>query len=139
MEGLQYFWKVLRLATIADVIDVLLVAYLLYRLMRFLRNTSAQRLLQGLLALLVVLQLSDTFELHVINFILSNIMQIGFLALVVIFQPSCGRCLERVGSGRISSFLFFRPKGADAAPRPQFSQTVEPCRMSRTKTGGCHF
>ena len=136
MEGLQYFWKVLKLATISDVVDILLVAYLLYRLMRYLRNTSAQRLLQGLLALLVMLQLSDTFRLHVTNFILTNIMQIGFLALVVIFQPELRKMLEKVGSGKNFKLLFFRTKEADANAKAAIRQTVEAAaEMSRTKTG----
>ena len=135
MEGLQYYWRVLKLATVWDVIDILLVAYLLYRLMRYLRNTSAQRLLQGLLVLLIVLQISES-RLHVVNFILSNIMQIGFLALVVIFQPELRKMLEKVGSGKNFKLFFFRTKQADASAKLAISQTVEAVgEMSRTKTG----
>ena len=136
MEGFQYIWKILKLATIWDVIDILLVAFLLYRLVRYLRNSSALRLLQGLLALLVILQLSDWMQLHVINFILSNVMQIGILALVIIFQPELRKMLEKVGSGKGIKNLLFRTKVADASARAAIAQTVEAvAEMSRSKTG----
>lgn len=133
---MEVFWKVMKLATVSDVIDILLVAFLLYRIMRYLRNSSAQRLLQGLLALLVVLQLSDWLQLHIINYILSNLMAIGFLALIVIFQPELRKMLEKVGSGRGIKNLLFRTKVADASARQAISETVQAVgEMSRSKTG----
>lgn len=133
---MEVIWKVMKLATVSDVIDILLVAFLLYRIMRYLRNSSAQRLLQGLLALLVVLQLSDWLQLHIINYILSNLMAIGFLALIVIFQPELRKMLEKVGSGRGIKNLLFRTKVADASARQAISETVQAVgEMSRSKTG----
>ena len=43
-----------KMATLWDVVDILLVAFLFYRLMRFLRNTNAQKLFQGLIAMVVI-------------------------------------------------------------------------------------
>ncbi|MGM9653836.1 MAG: hypothetical protein ACI3XU_00635, partial [Butyricicoccaceae bacterium] len=68
-----------KMATLWDVVDILLVAFLFYRLMRFLRNTNAQKLFQGLIAMVVITILSDLAQLHVIYYIMETVMQVGIL------------------------------------------------------------
>ncbi|MEG1778161.1 MAG: TIGR00159 family protein, partial [Angelakisella sp.] len=65
MEIFENFLQYLRLVTVTDVIDILIVAALLYKLIKFMRNTSTARLLKGILFLLIAMQLSDWFKLHV--------------------------------------------------------------------------
>ena len=62
MKGFESILNSAKLATPWDIVDILIVAFLVYRLMRFLRNTSAQKLFQGLIALLVLLELSDVLQ-----------------------------------------------------------------------------
>ena len=96
MKFLESIINNAKLATAWDVIDILIVAFLLYRLMRFLRNTNAQKLLYGLIAVIMILELSDVMHLYVIHYILEAVMQVGILALVVIFQPELRKALEQV-------------------------------------------
>ena len=77
----------IAMAEVRDYIDILLVAFMLYKLMRFLRNTNAQKLFQGLVILLVLTALSGILQLSVVYWILTNVMQVGIIALVIIFQP----------------------------------------------------
>ena len=125
-----------KLATPMDVIDILLVAFLLYRLLRFLRNTSARKLLYGLIALLLLLELSDVLEMHVTNFIMETVMQVGILALVVIFQPELRKMLEQVGSNRLSKFLVNSRNQQKMTTDAAILQTIEAVNaLSWTKTG----
>lgn len=125
-----------KLATPMDVIDILLVAFLLYRLLRFLRNTSARKLLYGLIALLLLLELSDVLEMHVTNFIMGTVMQVGILALVVIFQPELRKMLEQVGSNRLSKFLVNSRNQQKMTTDAAILQTIEAVNaLSWTKTG----
>lgn len=135
MKFLESIINNAKLATAWDVIDILIVAFLLYRLMRFLRNTNAQKLLYGLIAVIMILELSDVMHLYVIHYILEAVMQVGILALVVIFQPELRKMLEQFGSSKIARFLTSRgaqPSTTDTA----IVQTIEAVNsLSWTKTG----
>lgn len=119
-----------------DIIDILLVAFLFYKIMRFLRNTNAQKLFQGLVLLVGATLLADVLQLNAITFLLESVMQVGILALVIIFQPELRKMLEQFGSQRLSGLLGLlrgqENKTSDAA----ILQTVEAVSaMSWTKTG----
>ena len=135
MKFLESIINNAKLATAWDVIDILIVAFLLYRLMRFLRNTNAQKLLYGLIAVIMILELSDVMHLYVIHYILEAVMQVGILALVVIFQPELRKMLEQFGGSKIARFLTSRgaqPSTTDTA----IVQTIEAVNsLSWTKTG----
>ena len=135
MKFLESIINNAKLATAWDVIDILIVAFLLYRLMRFLRNTNAQKLLYGLIAVIMSLELSDGMHLYVSHYILEASMQVGILALVVIFQPELRKMLEQFGSSKIARFLTSRgaqPSTTDTA----IVQTIEAVNsLSWTKTG----
>ena len=135
MKFLESIINNAKLATAWDVIDILIVAFLLYRLMRFLRNTNAQKLLYGLIAVIMILELSDVMHLYVIHYILEAVMQVGILALVVIFQPELRKMLEQFGSSKIARLLTSRgaqPSTTDTA----IVQTIEAVNsLSWTKTG----
>ena len=82
---------------INDLLDILFVSLAIYWLIKLIAETRAAQLVKGLVVLLVVTQLSAWFNLNVINFILTNVMQVGFLALIIVFQPELRRALEQAG------------------------------------------
>ncbi|MBQ9534380.1 MAG: diadenylate cyclase CdaA [Clostridia bacterium] len=134
MELFDHIWKNIRLATVMDLIDILIVAALIYQAIKFMRGTKAEKSLKGLLILLVVLQLSEVLQLHMIKFVLNMVMQVGLIALVIIFQPELRKMLEQFGRNR---FLFFKRKEANAqGMQTAIYQTVEAVSaLSWSKTG----
>lgn len=90
-----------------DILDVAVIAYLVYRLMLFASRSSTANVAKAILVLVVALWVSDVCQLHVVNFILGRALELGFLALVVIFQPELRRLLEQLGSNRLKH-LFVR-------------------------------
>lgn len=116
---------------LADVIDILIVAYLIYKAIWFVRRTNSYHLARGILLLIVVLGLSEIFELHMLSFLLRKAMELGLIALVILFQPELRRALERMGSG------FSMGKGVvGTAMDASITQTVLACKdMSASKTG----
>lgn len=119
---------------ISDIIDIAVMAYVIYRLLLFTRKNQSGRVLQGVLLLLVALWATDFFNLHVLYFILSNAVEIGFLALIVVFQPEIRRFLEQVGSKGFGK-LFSRQAKAGETERA-IVQTVEAfSSMSRDHIG----
>ena len=116
---------------ISDFIDIIIVAYLIYKAIWFLRRTNSYNLAQGLLILLVVLWLSEIFRLTMINNLLRKAVELGLIALLILFQPELRRILERMGSS------FHSGKAASSTAMDMaIAQTVLACSdMSASRTG----
>jgi len=82
-----------------------IVAYVIYKLLAFIRDTRARQLLKGIVILLVAWQISALVGLNAVNFILRNAMQVGILAILIVFQPEFRRALEQVGRSSISKWF----------------------------------
>lgn len=104
MAQLAAFWAKLTMlvSTIrfSDIVDILIVAYLIYNVIMLIRKTNSYRLAQGVLLILIALWLSGVLKLTMFNRILQKTVELGLIALVIIFQPELRRLLERMGSKR---------------------------------------
>ena len=120
--------------TITDILDILVVAFLVYKLLRLLQSTNAARALRSILALLVFTWVTELLHMYALHWILSRILEVGLIALVIVFQPELRRALERIGS-RTSLQVFGKPL-AVSAEAAAISATVAACEvMSRQKIG----
>ena len=119
-----------------DVLDILVIAYLAYRLLLLVRRTNSSRLLKGVLLVLLALWLSSG-RLRALNYLLGHIVDIGILALLILFQPEIRRVLEQVGSSRLNVLeLFIRPQVDRRIIEQAITQTVSACGdMSKSRTG----
>ena len=116
---------------VTDVLDILIVAYLIFRVIMFVRKTNSYNLTKGILLLLVVLGASYILQLHMMNFLLRNAVELGLIALVILFQPELRRLLERMGGSLTSSRTASSPVLETA-----IAQTVLACsEMSASRTG----
>ena len=88
-----------------DVLDILIVAYIIYKGVKLVKNTRAAQLVKGIVVLIVVTQLSGWLQLNSINYILTNVMQVGLMALLIVFQPELRRTLETVGRSGLGKFF----------------------------------
>ncbi|MEA4896567.1 MAG: diadenylate cyclase CdaA [Oscillospiraceae bacterium] len=121
-------------ARVPDIIDILIVAFLIYKLIELIRRTNSNKIAKGILVVLLVLWASDWLNLTVIHFILSKAVEVGLLALIILFQPEIRRTLEKVGSGSILNLL--RGNIHVQAMDTAITQTVIACKaMSKNKTG----
>ena len=125
-----------RMASPWDIVDILLVAFLFYKLMRFLRNTNAQKLFQGLILLVAATLLSEVMQLKALSFIMRTVMEVGILALVIIFQPELRKILDQIGSQKLAN-LFNIGRGQEAkSTDTAILQTIEAVNsLAWTKTG----
>lgn len=87
----------IALFRVTDLIDIVVVSYLIYKALRFIRDTKTMQLLKGVVLLLVITQASNIFHLNAVYYILSNVLQLGVIALLIVFQPELRRILEQVG------------------------------------------
>ncbi|MBQ6684502.1 MAG: diadenylate cyclase CdaA, partial [Firmicutes bacterium] len=83
-----------------DALDVAIVAFAIYHILSFVRQTRAEQLGKGILVVLVAKVLAEALELYTINWILGYIIDMGAIALVIIFQPELRRALEYLGRNK---------------------------------------
>lgn len=122
-----------KMIEIWDVIDVGIIAFLIYKVLIFLRRTNSANVLKGIVLLIVALWLSSIMNLTVINWLLGRTLEIGILALVVLFQPELRRALEKVGT---SSLMKIFSESRENTTEEAITQTVIACtQLSQSKTG----
>ena len=117
-----------------DWVDIIVVAFLIYRLLPLLRTHNTIRIAKAVAVVVLAFWATDFLQLHTLNFVLSQFLTIGLLALVVLFQPELRRMLDHLGSVQLSSLL--GPQKPQHEMDPIISQTVMACEiMSRERVG----
>ena len=116
---------------VTDFLDVIIVAYLIYKVIWFVRRTNSYNLAKGIVLILIALWLSYIFQLTMINFLLRRTVELGLIALVILFQPELRRLLERMGRSFSSKRSVSSTELEDG-----ITQTVLACtEMSASHTG----
>ena len=118
----------------SDFLDIAIVAYLLYRLLPLVRNTGTKQIAKAIAVILGVAWLTDLLNLYALSFIMEQFLQIGLIALVVLFQPELRRMLDHLGNMKFRKFLGVE-KGNQEMEQI-IKQTVSACEvMSRERVG----
>ncbi len=129
-------WLVRYLLTIeiSDILDMAIMAFILYKIFTLVQSTKAASLVKGLLIFFAMLAVSGFLHLNGINYLMSRMVNLGLLALIILFQPEIRRVLEQVGSRRLTAF-FFHTEAAGVIEQA-IDQTVLACtEMSQSRTG----
>ncbi|GAB4312368.1 MAG: diadenylate cyclase CdaA [Bacteroidales bacterium] len=84
--------------TIPDIIDILLVATLLFLLYQLLKGTAAINIFFGIVAFYLLWKLVTALEMRLLSEIFGAFISVGFIALIVVFQPEIRKFLLMLGS-----------------------------------------
>ncbi len=134
MNGVVGFFQQLANMHLTDYLDILIVAYLLYRLIPLFKSTGTMKVAGTIIAIIVVAWLTEVLNLYTLNFILNQFLQIGLIALVVLFQPELRRMLDHLGRVRLRKL--FGNASSPQEMQPIIAQTVQACEvMSRERIG----
>lgn len=143
-DVLTYFQAQLSLVQLVDIIDITVVACLIFQAIKLLRETRAIQLVKGVAALIAIYLVAYFSQLKTVTFLMRSLLQIGTLALLILFQPELRRALEQMGRTRITALgtMLFNSQSESSATelRQQWekaiSATCDACAsMSRQKTG----
>lgn len=142
MKEIQEFFTELNKSLLSfgltDLIDILVVAGLIYYVIKLIWNTSARRIAWAIVILLLATLLTDLANLHTVNYLLNRVLQLGFVALVIVFQPELRRLLERVGGSTSNVKNLFGLNSATARidSSAAIEQVVQACEaMSAERVG----
>ena len=134
MNTIQALFQQMGKMQVTDYLDIAIVAYLLYRLLPLIRNTGTKQIAKAIGVILAVAWLTDLLNLYALSFIMEQFLQVGLIALVVLFQPELRRMLDHLGNMKFHKFLGVE-KGNQEMEQI-VKQTVAACEvMSRERVG----
>ena len=134
MEALQNFIQNIRSMQWSGYLDILVVAFLIYKLLPLIRTPHMMRLTRTVVLLVLVAVATSELHLYTLNWLLSQLLAIGLLAFVVLFQPELRRMLDHLGTMRLST-IFGTTKPVQEIDA-MITQTVRACEiMSEEKVG----
>ncbi len=82
---------------IIDIIDILLVAIIIFYIVKFIRDRRASKLAMGVFLIVILMFISELLNMRALNFIFSNLVQVGLIAIIILFQPELRSVLEKFG------------------------------------------
>ena len=83
--------------TFFDILDIAIVSVVFYYIFKFVKDRRAGKLAFGVFFIIILLLLSDVFNMYALNFLLSNVVQVGIIGLMIVFQSELRYFLEKVG------------------------------------------
>jgi diadenylate cyclase len=145
MENIMSFfkdyvaWLSFPQIRVTDIIEILIIAFVIYHVVIWVKQTRAWILLKGLIVLLVLYLIASIINLNVILYIFFKTINVGIIALIIVFQPEFRKALEQLGQKNLVGPLFnfsdskerserFSDETVDAIVRATFL-------LAKTKTG----
>lgn len=88
---------------LGNIIDILLVWFVVYKLITVIKGTKAVQLLKGIFVIIIARLVTQALNLETLGWIMQQVLEWGFLAIIIIFQPELRRALEQLGRGKLFS------------------------------------
>lgn len=125
---------------IKDVIDIFLVALLLYYIYRLMKESSSANIFTGILIFILTwIFVSQVFEMRLLGSILDQMISIGSLGLIILFQEEIRQFFSTIGarhSSRRLIQLFRGKKKEETFSRKEVMAVVmASMNMSKKKVG----
>lgn len=126
----------LALVRVTDIIDIFIVTFLIYKVLKFIRDTRTMQLLKGVILLVIIMEVSQLIRLHTVHYLLSNAMQLGLIAILIVFQPELRRALEQLGRTTMGQWFNFEERTEDIEKGKLIKEIKESCiSMSKSRIG----
>ena len=120
-----------------DAIDILLVALIMYLIYRTTKGTNAPYILSGIIAVYLLWVVVRTLNMELLSTILGQLISVGTIALIIVFQPELRRFLQMIGMRQKQFNFITRIFSAGEDPiQTNVAPIVTACReMAATRTG----
>ena len=129
----------------ADILDILLVALLIYQVYKLIKGTQAMSIFIAILMLYAIRAVFDALNMKLLTNLIGALLDVGLIALIVIFQPEIRRFLIRIGTevfsvrkkgdGWLRRFFGKYNPSSKISPAALDEITSACYRMSESKTG----
>lgn len=134
MEIFENLFRQITNMKLTDFIDIILLAFLIYKVFPLLRSSGAARIAKAVVFVVLASWITGWLDMYAIHFVIEQVMTVGLIALVILFQPELRRILDHIGNVKLGKLF-----GTDRTSQELESvirQTVMACeQMSREKIG----
>lgn len=120
---------------ISIIVDLLIVVFLAYQLLKIVKDSRAWQLTKGISLLIIATWLSKFLNLHILNYILSAIMNWGVILLIIIFQPEIRRALEQLGTNKFTKLFGMEKDVITRTKEDIYKITIAVTELANSKTG----
>ena len=118
----------------SDYLDILIVAGIIYMLLPMIRSTGAMRIAKVIFGVMIIAGLAMALQLYTVSWILNQLLGVGLIAIVVLFQPELRRMMDHLSNVKLQSLLGMEKTNQEMGS--VISQTVMACEvMSRERVG----
>ena len=133
-------FNIMQSISVSDVLDIAIISVIIYYVLNMVKKTRAYNLLSGLVLFFVAYIRASYLELKTLKFLIDNLLQVGLIALLVVFQPEMRRALEQVGNINALSRSFLRKRSYEEAEIEHLRKAIASIcdgveRMSEKQTG----
>lgn len=132
-------WTWLPEIGFTDVFEIIILAYFVYHIINYIKKTRAWVLVKGLLLIAIIWLMAIVLDLNVLKYIISNTLNVGILAVIILFQPEFRRALEQLGQKNIvKSIAFFDDSKSDSdrLSSRDIEEIIDATfQLGKTKTG----
>lgn len=87
--------------TFLNILDILLVWFVIYKILTLIKGTKAVQLLKGIFVIIIIRIITEYLGLTTLGWMTNQVIDYGFLAIIIIFQPELRRALEQLGRGKL--------------------------------------
>lgn len=125
---------------VLDVIDVLLVAYLMFQVYMLIRGTVAMNIFIGILSFYLLWIIVRALDMKLLGSILGQVIGVGVIALIIVFQQEIRRFLIYIGNQYFSrnrlSLERVIPINITPQPKVRIKSIIKAViNMAKSKTG----
>lgn len=117
------------------ILDLAIVVFLLYCFFKVVRGSRAWQLIKGIALFIIATWVSGLLNLKILNWILTGIMNLGVIAIIVIFQPELRRGLEQLGTNKLTKFFGIDKDVSTKTKENIYKVVIAATELSKTKTG----
>lgn len=121
---------------IVDLIDILLVATLMFSIWRATKGTNAPYILTGIVFVYLAWVIVRALNMELLSGILGQVISVGVIALIIVFQPEIRQFLQMIGMKRETLGFISRIFAPRREKEVNISPIANACKdMAETKTG----
>jgi uncharacterized protein (TIGR00159 family) len=125
---------------VIDIVDIVLVAVLLYYFYKLVKGTVAINIFVGIVIIYLIFLLTEALKMPLLTKILGGFINLGLIALIVVFQQEIRKFLLMIGSAKLGNrqkiFKQLKFMKTEAVPEVYTDEIVAACvKMGSTKTG----
>ncbi len=117
------------------ILDLAIVIFLVYCFFKIVKGSRAWQLIKGIALLIIATAVSGLLNLKILNWILTGIMNLGVIAIIVIFQPELRRALEQLGTNKLTRFFGIEQDVATKTKEDIYKVVIATTELSKAKTG----